>query len=151
MADYAVRPIGHRCGFQQSPLDVDTVAKTITCPTHGPGSPLRIRLRKTRVSYYCRRCDKGKPWRANPEEIAARRRWRQYGLSSAEYEIMVQAQGGRCLICQQTPASLVVDHDHESGAVRGLLCHGCNTAMGFMKDDPKLLTRAAAYLRRKTG
>lgn len=43
--------------------------------------------------------------------------------------------------------SLSVDHDHETGEVRGLLCNLCNTGLGKFKEDPSLLTKAASYLK----
>src|SRR5690606_16122139 len=51
-----------------------------------------------------------------------------YGLTPAEYDALLEAQGGRCAICRARPKSkrLAVDHDHGSGAVRGLLCSRCN-------------------------
>lgn len=51
-----------------------------------------------------------------------------YGLGPGEYAALLEAQGGRCAICRAKPKSkrLAVDHDHKSGAVRGLLCSGCN-------------------------
>jgi hypothetical protein len=75
---------------------------------------------------------------------------RTFGFSSAQYEDMLAAQGGGCAICGKPPGkiSLHVDHDHESGEIRGLLCVGCNNALGQFKDDCDLLSRAAGYLRR---
>ena len=78
-----------------------------------------------------------------------------YGLRPADYRRMVDEQGGRCAICGGAPNGngnrLAVDHDHASGAVRGLLCHGCNAGMGQLKDDPELLRAAADYLERHKG
>lgn len=90
---------------------------------------------------------------------AYQRNWnlkRRYGITAGEYDRMLAAQGGVCAICEQPPPSdgspiteyLRVDHDHASGAVRALLCHSCNCALGYGRDDPALLERAAKYLRR---
>ena len=57
---------------------------------------------------------------------------------------MLAAQEGRCAICNN-PAKCV-DHDHATGKVRGILCAGCNRALGFMFDKPALLRRGAEYL-----
>lgn len=77
-------------------------------------------------------------------------RMKKMGLSAARYEEMLAAQGGRCAICQSQTSfkgrPLYADHCHQTGRVRGLLCHKCNVAIAFMKDDPWLLRQAAAYL-----
>lgn len=59
---------------------------------------------------------------------------------------MEKAQGGRCAICRKR-RTLVVDHDHVTRRVRGLLCLNCNVMLGHAKDDPKILTAGAAYLK----
>lgn len=53
------------------------------------------------------------------------------GITDADYAAMLAAQGGHCAICPSTPKTrrLHVDHDHATGAVRGLLCHRCNRAL----------------------
>lgn len=91
--------------------------------------------------------DEHEPSRSNLEQN--RRSWwrRTYGLEHDEYERMVEAQAGRCAVCQR-PTFLVVDHDHEDGHVRGLLCRGCNVAIGFIRDDPEVADLMAMYLRR---
>ena len=59
-------------------------------------------------------------------------------------------QNGRCAICgvpeYELPSRLYIDHDHETGKVRGLLCPSCNTGLGHLKDDPEVLLRACIYL-----
>jgi hypothetical protein len=80
----------------------------------------------------------------------ANHRARKYGLGAAEFEALRAAQGGGCALCGRpgTPRrGLHVDHDHVSGAVRALLCGGCNPAIAEFREDPELLRRAAAYLR----
>lgn len=81
-----------------------------------------------------------------------------YGITSDDYADMLDAQGGTCAICkQQEPGahgrtgkqfSLSVDHCHQTGRVRGLLCQRCNRAVGLLGDDPALLRNAIEYLER---
>jgi hypothetical protein len=74
---------------------------------------------------------------------------RKFGISIEIYEEMLAAQGGVCGICGREPnpnISLHVDHDHETGAIRGLTCFRCNQAMGAFAEDPVLLGAAATYL-----
>lgn len=79
-----------------------------------------------------------------------RRYRRDYGITPLQYEEMVAEQSGLCLICGGPPNGrgkrLHVDHCHDTGAVRGLLCGNCNTALGLFGDDPDRLLAAAAYL-----
>jgi hypothetical protein len=73
---------------------------------------------------------------------------RTFGITQADYEALLTRQGGGCGICGRKPGkiSLHVDHDHETGEIRGLLCVGCNNALGQLHDDPVLLYRAADYV-----
>lgn len=83
---------------------------------------------------------------------------KHYGIGIEDFDAMFAAQSGVCAICSkperavdkktQQIRDLAVDHDHETGAVRGLLCSGCNTSLGAMNDDPKLLRAAADYIER---
>lgn len=138
--------------LRKAPLtDVDLEKRRATCPVHGPGVPLRIRDRGTATVYVaCSRCDRASHGSGQSKKARNRRaRHTKYGLTDAEFAIMSEAQAGRCLICQQRADRLCIDHDHKTGAVRGLLCHRCNVGIGWMNDDPKILTRAAKYLRRR--
>ncbi len=82
----------------------------------------------------------------------------KYAISLEQYNKMLEAQNGKCAICRSyesrilknstKPDSLSVDHDHESGANRGLLCHNCNTGLGKFKDNPELLQVASEYLNK---
>lgn len=72
-----------------------------------------------------------------------------YGLQPGEYEQRYQAQGGTCAICQfakGTSKRLAVDHNHTTGAVRGLLCGPCNQFIGRLRDSPEAFLRAYKYL-----
>jgi hypothetical protein len=75
--------------------------------------------------------------------------FRLYGITRQEYEKRFQAQGGLCKICGKPSVErLSVDHDHATGAIRDLLCGGCNRAIGFALDSPRILRLAADYLER---
>ncbi|GAC1529093.1 MAG: hypothetical protein NVS2B6_17170 [Thermoleophilaceae bacterium] len=70
---------------------------------------------------------------------------RAYGMTPAQYNDMADAQGRRCAICRDE-GLLCVDHDHDTGVVRGLLCGNCNRALGQLKDSPQRARAAASYL-----
>lgn len=75
---------------------------------------------------------------------------RTYGITLDEYEAMAASQGGVCAICRrpsQIARSLTVDHCHETGRVRGLLCHNCNLGIGHFRDCSEALTSAITYLK----
>lgn len=72
----------------------------------------------------------------------------EYGITLEDYEIMYEEQNGVCAICEGTDMNrmLSVDHCHDTGRVRGLLCGTCNRALGLFKDSPELLKRAKEYV-----
>ena len=75
----------------------------------------------------------------------------KWGLTVEQFDAMVESQGGMCGVClTDNPGvrSWHVDHCHRTGAIRGLLCSRCNTALGSMQDSPAILRRAAEYLER---
>lgn len=82
--------------------------------------------------------------------LRGNRRKHMYGLTKEGFDRLWAEQEGRCAICRDPladePYRLHVDHCHETGAVRGLLCGGCNVGLGNYRDDPKLLRAAADYL-----
>lgn len=79
---------------------------------------------------------------------AARCAWfrHKYGVSLVDKARMFDAQGGVCAVCREVMAKVCVDHDHETGAVRGLLCNGCNSGLGMFRDDTATMLRAVEYL-----
>lgn len=100
-----------------------------------------------------------KQWRAAnlPQVLDARMR-KFFGIGLADYEAMAKAQGFVCAICKHPETSvdrktmkvrrLAIDHDHDTGTVRGLLCSGCNNGLGSFKDDLENVEAAVAYLRK---
>lgn len=101
-----------------------------------------------------------KPPSHNPDAFRARRIKHRYGITIEQYEQMVEDQQGLCAVCGHPPTNnntrahwdgkLCIDHDHETGEVRGLLCNDCNLAVGYGK-TPETLRAAAEYLQRRTG
>lgn len=74
----------------------------------------------------------------------------KYGITEQVYERMKREQKNVCAICGNPPKTraLHIDHNHKTGAVRGLLCFHCNYALGRFRDNPARLKAAAAYLER---
>jgi hypothetical protein len=111
---------------------------------------------------FCRSCGRVKQakWRsenrvqANRAAANAHRR-RRLGIEPHQYDEMLAEQGGVCAICNGlcdirtvtgVQKNLAVDHDHETGDIRGLLCTRCNTAIGLFDDDTERLAKAREYL-----
>lgn len=77
-------------------------------------------------------------------------RLRTYGITKEQFDKMLEAQHGVCAICHTEwgvgRKGPFIDHDHITGAVRGLLCNSCNTGIGLLKDDPVIMQSAITYL-----
>lgn len=118
--------------------------------------------KKDGKSIYCRQCVR-KTLRhrraANPEKTKAYKRQHynygqqrgyllrtRYGITVGDYDAILAEQNGGCAICDGTN-KLVIDHNHRTGKVRGILCNNCNIALGAVQDNYLLLERAAIYLR----
>jgi hypothetical protein len=119
----------------------------------------------------CRSCANewtNRDYDRNPKSREKKRLYyalREYGKSLEELEELLRIQDERCAIClrhwKECPAPrpsryenvflqhLYVDHDHATGKIRGLLCHGCNGAIGLFNDDPDRAEAAADYLEAK--
>ncbi|WSB80588.1 endonuclease VII domain-containing protein [Streptomyces sp. NBC_01775] len=111
----------------------------------------------------CRVCDEVQPhsqWHRNStasdglsprckscraKQGRARHLKRQYGMTEADRQALFDEQFGICPICLK-PGPEHVDHDHETGRVRGVLCFSCNAALGQFKDRPDVIRRAAGYV-----
>jgi hypothetical protein len=84
--------------------------------------------------------------RQSPEWKRERQLRHKYGMTVADFDAMLAAQGGRCALCDRTGCKWNVDHDHATGLVRAILCKRCNCALGWFDDDPDALRRAADYI-----
>lgn len=89
--------------------------------------------------------------RAQCKECQAirKRKWdvkNLYGLEWEEYTAMLEEQQAKCYVCKKVKP-LVVDHCHTSGKARRLLCDGCNTAFGLLKEDPQTIEALLNYSR----
>ena len=78
---------------------------------------------------------------------------RRYGLTPEALEALLATQAHACAICRRPidGGHVHVDHDHDTGRVRGLLCQGCNTGIGNLQESVGALLSAAAYLTRSSG
>ncbi len=87
-------------------------------------------------------------WRRN-NWVVTNRRLRRRGATQDMYNAMYEAQKGCCALCNEPEEKFVwlcIDHDHETGKIRGLLCPNCNRGLGLLKDSASLLRKAAEYI-----
>lgn len=107
-----------------------------------PGG-LQAYCRACSADHYRQRREALRPRRAEINRDAYFRR--KYGISAEQLAQMIEEQVGICPICLSARARHV-DHDHETGKVRGVLCSNCNSALGHIRDDPDVMRRAMAYV-----
>jgi hypothetical protein len=119
--------------------------------------PLRARARRERANpdHYKRKAERQRQrYLEDPQKVKDQNEnWRlkcAYGITLEDKRTMLEAQNGKCAICDRKVSgkSAHVDHDHETGQVRGILCHKCNVAIGLFGDEIRNLTKAIDYLRR---
>ena len=91
-----------------------------------------------------------KRYRENKADIVASRRLRRHGVSAHTYEFLMKSQDGKCADCERPFADLesgpCVDHDHDTGRVRALLCNACNLRLGMAHHSVDVLIRDVIYL-----
>ena len=115
-----------------------------------------------RASYKLRHTEeyraKSRAYKKTPRYQAYRRNYefiKHFGITLADYELMLKRQKGVCAICKQKETKgvkgvvrrLAVDHNHQTGEVRGLLCTDCNQTLGHMKENIQFLLNAIDYLK----
>lgn len=77
-------------------------------------------------------------------------RQKKYGITQEQFDSLLAAQENKCAICVselEATKGTHVDHDHETGKVRGILCQNCNRGLGMFKDSSELMSRAILYIR----
>jgi hypothetical protein len=106
---------------------------------------------KRGYAYLCKPCIKPLDTRTK-EDQWERKMKSNYGIDKVEYERMLEEQGGKCALCGdaecQSGKRFAVDHCHETGVVRAILCYNCNTGLGKFRDDPEVLRKAAELVER---
>lgn len=101
--------------------------------------------RKGRPRRWCKSCES--------EHTRNRLLLKRYGITLTEYHVLYAKQNGACGVCGAKYESsglggLVVDHDHATGAVRGLLCQNCNKFLGLALDSTELLQKGIEYINK---
>jgi len=135
-----------------------------------PNKPRRVWV-KDRKFKHCARCDSTKPRNAfhvskegwikskyckqcHSAQVQERRLKDSWGLTQQDFDKLLAEQGGGCAICGSSKSGtrkdgrLCVDHNHETGQIRGLLCASCNRGIGLLGDSSKMLLTAYAYLKK---
>lgn len=146
--------------MQTCPKCRETKALSEFQRSHGAGkrrsgrqSYCRECVRAYHREWACRNPDRAKAnhakWRAKRREVTREKRLlKEYGVTLEWYRTQAALQGGQCAICSKV-ASLDIDHDHATGAVRGLLCRQCNHGIGLFGDSPERLAAAIDYLMKR--
>jgi len=125
-----------------------------SCDTTKPIDDFYLRNKTSMVRHStCKECDK-KRVKENHDPVAYRNQHlkRLYGITLDDYNQMLTEQNDCCAICKTTEpggkhGKFMVDHCHDTGKVRGLLCKRCNIGLGEFNDDTSLLEKAVLYLR----
>ena len=93
--------------------------------------------------------ERSKDWyENNKDRVRDRLYQKSYGITLDDYNALSESQNHVCAICETNKGKrrMAVDHCHDTGKIRGLLCKDCNTGIGNLNDDPNLLHKALEYL-----
>ncbi len=134
----------HRAGERYRPRvqHPDGFKRCASCESVKPLAEFCVHARQSGGrGCYCKPCrsQRNRDWRFA----------REYGLTPEAYRALIDGQGGTCAICRERAAEHV-DHDHVTGAVRGVLCFPCNAALGQLQDRVGVLRKGIDYLERTT-
>lgn len=145
-------------GFYTAPACVDCMKTLPPVPQGMRRCPNCLRIHSYKNAY-CKQCkSEYVKARYNAEEKRDAHLRRTYGITAEEYDFMFFQQGGCCAICNKPewiidpymkrPKMMVVDHNHETGEPRELLCHRCNILLGALESDRGLIRRMQKYLKK---
>jgi len=130
--------------------DIEYLPKEKNCPTCGKVKrQFEFYLHKTNLDGLRGQCiDCEKEYRTtNGKYIKLETK---FGLTKYQYQKILESQGGVCAMCgctsKEEGRALVVDHDHKTDKIRGILCNKCNLAVGLLRDSSKLMRDGADYL-----
>lgn len=105
------------------------------------------KIKELQEKYNKQRRDERKKNPIKARQKDREKRLKRYGITEKEYNQILKKQDGRCSICKkQQDKKLVVDHNHETKKIRGLLCGNCNRGIGLLGDSKKQLKEAIKYL-----
>lgn len=131
------------------------IAKAPCCPNCGESDieKFYVDTKGKRTNKVCKECHKkacNERWHARSWLDRWASRNYKYGVTKEFLVDLYSKQKGKCAICGEAPTTergLHVDHCHTTKTVRGLLCHGCNTGIGALKEDAEILSNAIKYIR----
>lgn len=136
----------------------DGMAYCTTCDTYkSPEEFHKARRTPNGLRFDCKDCAKQRYQENRSNEVKRMRRRHiatEFGINERTYQELFTAQGGVCAICGKpetkmfrgSVSSLSIDHDHDTGKIRGLLCSSCNLGLGYFKDSIESLSNAIDYL-----
>lgn len=133
----------------------ESIAKPPFCTSCGEKdvNKFYVDKRGRRTNKTCRECHKKAckdRWHTRDWLDRWASRSYKYGITKEFLIDLYKQQDGKCKICGDKPVSkrgLHIDHDHKTGLFRGILCHGCNTGIGALKENPEIFIKAIRYLR----
>lgn len=97
------------------------------------------------------RADQKAYWQKNRDSIRYKRVLKKYGLTELQVQQKLKDQDGKCAICQLPLQKPQIDHNHQTGKVRSLLCVQCNTMIGLAQESVSVLRAAVRYLEAHSG
>lgn len=116
--------------------------KCICCKELKPLSEFYEYKNKNRYHSLCNECKKEK-FKQYQKNFG---RFKRHGITKIVYNEMYDKQNGKCYICENTYDNLYIDHNHNTGEVRKLLCRDCNSALGLIKENKKTINNMKKYI-----